>query len=100
MIWFRFRDDCRPTLFGSGFDVIQHHMEIRGLGIINIRQLFGVEAIRERKRIELVIELVAWDDQMEYDRVGLEEEKYTLLGVDLPHVKNPGDPGSESLDDH
>jgi HPr kinase/phosphorylase len=83
-----------PTsLFGSGFDVIQHHMEIRGLGIINIRQLFGVEAIRERKKIELVIELIAWGEQMEYDRVGLEEEQYTLLGVDIPMLKIPVTPG-------
>ncbi len=83
-----------PTsLFGSGFDVIQHHMEIRGLGIINIRQLFGVEAIRERKRIELVIELVAWGEQMECDRVGLEEEQYSLLGVDVPMLKIPVTPG-------
>ncbi len=80
------------ALFGSGFDVIQHHMEIRGLGIINIRHLFGVEAIRERKRIDLVIELVAWDSQMEYDRVGTEEEKYSLLGVDLPMLKIPVTP--------
>jgi HPr kinase/phosphorylase len=80
------------SLFGSGFDVIEHHMEIRGLGIINIRQLFGVETIRERKRIELVIELVVWDQQMEYERVGLEEEKYTLLGVDLPMLKIPVTP--------
>jgi HPr kinase/phosphorylase len=83
-----------PTsLFGSGFDVIQHHMEIRGLGIINIRQLFGVEAIRERKKIELVIELVTWGEQMEYDRVGLEEEQYSLLGVDVPMLKIPVTPG-------
>ncbi len=83
-----------PTsLFGSGFDVIQHHMEIRGLGIINIRQLFGVEAIRERKRIGLVIELVAWGEEMEYDRVGLEEEQYSLLGVDVPLLKIPVTPG-------
>jgi HPr kinase/phosphorylase len=81
------------TLLGSGFDVIQHHMEIRGLGIINIRHLFGIEAIRERKRIELVIELVAWDDQTDYDRVGLEEENYSLLGVDLPLLKIPVTPG-------
>ena len=81
------------ALFGSGFDVIQHHMEIRGLGIINIRHLFGVEAIRERKRIELVIELVAWDEQMEYDRVGLEEERYAILGVEIPMLKIPVTPG-------
>ena len=81
------------SLFGSGFDAIQHHMEIRGLGIINIRQLFGIEAIRERKRIELVIELVAWDSRMEYDRVGLEEKQYSLLGMDLPVLKIPVTPG-------
>jgi HPr kinase/phosphorylase len=73
--------------------VIQHHMEIRGLGIINIRQLFGVEAIREQKRIGLVIELVAWGEQIEYDRVGLEEEQYSLLGVDVPMLKIPVTPG-------
>jgi len=81
------------ALIGSGFDVIRHHMEIRGLGIINIRHLFGVEAIRERKRIELVIELVAWDEQMEYDRVGLEEERYAILGVEIPMLKIPVTPG-------
>jgi HPr kinase/phosphorylase len=84
----------QPTvLFGSGFDMIQHHMEIRGLGILNIRHLFGVEAIRERKRIELVIELMAWDEQMEYDRVGLEEDHYSLLDVDVPLLKIPVTPG-------
>ena len=51
------------SLVGSGFEVIQHHMEIRGLGIINIRSLFGVEAIRERKKIELVLELMEWDTE-------------------------------------
>ena len=80
------------SLIGNGFDVIQHHMEIRGLGIINIRQLFGVETIRGQKRIELVLELVAWDQQMEYERVGLEEEKYTLLGVEVPMLKIPVTP--------
>jgi HPr kinase/phosphorylase len=77
------------TLIGSGFEVIQHHMEIRGLGIINIRSLFGVEAIRERKKIELVIELVEWDDHREYDRLGFEEEKFSILGVELPMLRIP-----------
>jgi HPr kinase/phosphorylase len=67
-------------------------MEIRGLGIINIRSLFGVEAIRERKKIELVLELVEWDTSREYDRLGFEEEKYTILGVDLPMLKIPVTP--------
>ncbi len=81
------------TLIGSGFEVIQHHMEIRGLGIINIRSLFGVEAIREQKKIELVLELVEWDHNREYDRLGFEEEKYTILGVDLPMLRIPVTPG-------
>lgn len=81
------------TLIGSGFEVIKHHMEIRGLGIINIRSLFGVEAIREQKKIELVLELVEWDHSQDYDRLGFEEEKYTILGVDLPMLRIPVTPG-------
>jgi HPr kinase/phosphorylase len=80
------------SLIGSGFEIIQHHMEIRGLGIINIRSLFGVEAIRERKKIELILELVEWDHNREYDRLGFEEEKYTILGVDLPMLRIPVTP--------
>jgi HPr kinase/phosphorylase len=80
-------------LLGSGFEVIQHHMEIRGLGIINIRSLFGVEAIRERKKIELVVELMAWDAYQEYDRLGFEEEKYAILEIELPMLRIPVTPG-------
>jgi len=81
------------SLIGSGFDVIQHHMEIRGLGIINIRSLFGVEAIREQKKIELVIELVEWDTEQEYNRLGFEDERYTILNVELPMLRIPVTPG-------
>jgi HPr kinase/phosphorylase len=80
------------SLYGSGFEMIQHHMEIRGLGIINIRSLFGVEAIRERKKIELVLELIEWDTRRDYDRLGFEEEKYRILEVDLPMMKIPVTP--------
>ncbi len=79
-------------VFGSGFEVIQHHMEIRGLGIINIRSLFGVEAIRERKKIELILELMEWDAHREYDRLGFEEEKFSILGVELPMLRIPVTP--------
>jgi HPr kinase/phosphorylase len=67
-------------------------MEIRGLGIINIRSLFGVEAIREKKKVDLVLELMEWDTTQEYDRLGFEEEKYTILGVDLPMLRIPVTP--------
>ena len=80
------------SVIGSGFEVIQHHMEIRGLGIINIRSLFGVEAIREKKKIELVLELMEWDTHREYDRLGFEEEKFSILGVDLPMLRIPVTP--------
>ncbi|MEW6374585.1 MAG: HPr(Ser) kinase/phosphatase [Thermodesulfobacteriota bacterium] len=80
------------SVIGSGFEVIQHHMEVRGLGIINVRSLFGVEAIRERKKIELVMELMEWDTQREYDRLGFEEEKYSILDVELPMLRIPVTP--------
>jgi HPr kinase/phosphorylase len=81
------------TLVGKGSEVIRFHMEIRGLGIINIKDLFGVSAIRERKKIDLVIELVEWDERKEYDRLGLEEESYTILGTEVPHLTIPIRPG-------
>jgi HPr kinase/phosphorylase len=80
------------SVIGSGFEVIQHHMEIRGLGIINIRSLFGVEAIREKKKIELVLELMEWDAHREYDRLGFEEEKFSILDVELPMLRIPVTP--------
>jgi len=77
------------VLFGEGNDLLHYHMEIRGLGIINIKHLFGVAAIRERKKIDLVIELVEWQDGQEYDRLGLEENLFELLGVKLPLLTIP-----------
>jgi len=60
---------------------------------VNIRNLFGVEAIRERKKIELVVELLGWDSYQDYDRLGFEEEKHTILEVELPLFKIPVTPG-------
>lgn len=81
------------VLFGQGSELLHYHMEIRGLGIINIKHLFGVAAIRERKKIDLVIELAEWQDGAEYDRLGLEERHYELLGVKLPMLTIPVRPG-------
>ncbi len=74
---------------GRGPTRIRHHMEIRGLGIINIRDLFGVTAIRERKRIALVIQLEVWHPEKEYDRLGLAEHTYLLLGIEIPMLRIP-----------
>jgi len=81
------------NLIGKGAEVIKYHMEIRGLGIINIKDLFGIAAIRDRKKIELVIELVEWDHNKDYDRLGLEDETYAILGVEIPQLTIPVRPG-------
>ena len=80
-------------VYGAGSGIIRHHMEIRGLGIINIKDLFGVAAVRDRKKIELVIELVEWDPHREYDRLGVEERFFNVVGVDLPLSTIPVRPG-------
>ena len=81
------------TLSGMSSEIIKYHMEIRGLGIINIEDLFGVAAIRDRKVIEIVVELVEWDPQEEYDRLGMEEQHYPILDVKVPYLKIPVRPG-------
>ena len=83
----------REAVYGSGSDIIKHHMEIRGLGIINIKDLFGVAAVRERKKIELVAELVEWDPQMEYDRLGIDDRFFDILGIAVPLITVPVRPG-------
>jgi len=80
-------------LLGTGAQVVSHHMEIRGLGIINITHLFGVGAIRDRKQIQLVVSLEAWDQSKNYDRIGAEENTVDILGVHVPLVTVPIKPG-------
>jgi len=83
----------RQGVYGAGNAVIRHHMEIRGLGIINVKDLFGVAAVRERKLIELVIELHEWDPNQEYDRLGVEDRFMNIVGVDIPLSVVPVRPG-------
>jgi HPr kinase/phosphorylase len=80
-------------LIGKGEELIRYHMEIRGVGIINVRDLFGITAVREEKEVELAIELVPWRDGDNHDRLGLDERSYRILGVDLPHLRVPVGPG-------
>ncbi len=81
------------SVVGAGSEIIKHHMEIRGLGIINIKDLFGVAAIRDRKKIEIVLELVEWDPSVEYDRLGVEDRKFRILDVEIPMLIVPVRPG-------
>lgn len=76
-------------LYGSGAELLKHHLEIRGLGILNIKDLFGVASVRDRKRIELVIEMVEWDPKEPYDRLGTEERRYAILDVAVPLLRIP-----------
>ncbi len=87
------RTKLPAVLFGEGSDLLNYHMEIRGLGIINVKHLFGVAAIRERKKIDLTIELLEWEDGANYDRLGLDEQVYELLELKIPLLKVPVCPG-------
>jgi HPr kinase/phosphorylase len=68
---------------------LHHHMELRGLGIVNIKDLFGLAAVRERKTVDLVIELEPWNPEQVYDRLGLEETVHHILGTPLPYIRMP-----------
>lgn len=87
------RKKMPASLVGQPEQQIQHLMEIRGLGIINIKDLYGVSSIREKKIIDLVLELMEWDPAQEYDRLGIDDRTTTILGVDLPHLTIPVRPG-------
>jgi HPr kinase/phosphorylase len=81
-------------LMGAGANkIIGHHMEIRGLGIINITHMFGVRAIRHRKEIQLVVKLDIWDSSRSYDRLGIDDQKMDILGVAVPLLEIPVKPG-------
>ncbi|MGE5345277.1 MAG: HPr(Ser) kinase/phosphatase [Acidithiobacillales bacterium] len=77
------------VLIGSSAGLIRHHMELRGLGIVNVPMLFGVSAVLERHTVEFVIYLTHWVEGREYDRLGLEEESQEILGVAVPKVTVP-----------
>ena len=81
------------VLIGRGHELAAHHMEIRGIGLIDIPALFGARAVRQQKRIEVVVQLEAWDNAKEADRTGLAQEETVILNVALPRVVVPLNPG-------
>jgi HPr kinase/phosphorylase len=80
-------------LTGSSPEMTRYHMELRGIGIVNIKDLFGVAAVRYAKDVDLVVRLVAWEEGEAYERLGLTELSYELLGIQLPYVEMPVAPG-------
>jgi len=81
------------VLIGTGNQLLRHHMEIRGLGIIDVQSIFGIRAIRLQKRVEVQVNLQAWSNDLEIERVGLDEKRIELLGVPVPYVQVPITPG-------
>ncbi len=80
-------------IIGAGTDLVKHFMELRGIGIIDIRSMFGIRAIRFQKRLEIVIELEVWDEKSDYTRTGLEDSVLSVMDIDMPYVKLPIIPG-------
>lgn len=87
------RQEDEDTLVGSSPELIEHLLEIRGLGIINVMTLFGAGAIRRFKKISIVMDLEIWDSKKQYDRLGLDEEKMKIIDTELTKLTIPVRPG-------
>jgi HPr kinase/phosphorylase len=85
------RCDWRPPglVFGQPAELLRHHIEIRGLGVLDIRELFGVTAVRERKRLDLVVHLCEWDEREEFDRLGVEDRHHVILDTQIRELRVP-----------
>ncbi len=83
------RRRAETRLVGSCPELTRYHMEIRGLGIINIKELFGIAATRTSKLVELAVQLERWDEQREYDRLGIDDTFLEVLGIRLPLIRMP-----------
>jgi HPr kinase/phosphorylase len=81
------------TLIGQGHELAAHHMEIRGVGLIDIPALFGIRSVRQQKRVEVVVELEDWDNAQDAERTGLVQEETDILGLSVPKVMVPLNPG-------
>jgi HPr kinase/phosphorylase len=95
-------DDVTRVTLMDGRDVIgtsgettRDHMEIRGIGIINVAAMFGIKSIRKDKRVDLVVSLKPWEEVADVDRVGMEQEFVKILGMDIPHITIPVRPGRD-----
>ncbi len=87
------RRRSETILIGTCPEFTRHHMELRGLGVINIKDLFGIASTRTSKRVELVVQLERWDPLRQYERLGLDDHLYEILGLRVPLIKMPVAPG-------
>jgi HPr kinase/phosphorylase len=82
-------------VMGTSSDITRNHMEVRGIGIINVAAMFGVKSIRLEKRVDLIVSLRWWNEVPDVDRLGMEDEFVKILGVDVPHITIPVRPGRD-----
>jgi HPr kinase/phosphorylase len=82
-------------VMGTSAEITRNHMEVRGIGIINVAAMFGVKSIRQEKRVDLVITLKSWNEVRDVDRLGMEQEFVKILGIDIPHITIPVRPGRD-----
>jgi HPr kinase/phosphorylase len=82
-------------VMGTSAELTRNHMEVRGIGIVNVAAMFGVKSIRREKQVDLVVSLKAWNDVPDVDRVGMDEEYVQILGTDIPHITIPVRPGRD-----
>jgi HPr kinase/phosphorylase len=82
-------------VIGTSASVTRNHMEVRGIGIIDVGMMFGVKSIRREKQVDLIVSLQDWDEVEEVDRLGMEEETTEILGVQIPHITIPVRPGRD-----
>ena len=81
------------TLVGSAPEIIRHYIELRGIGIVDVRRIFGIGAVKNTERIDMVIQLENWVEGKMYDRMGMDEEKINILGIEVPSITIPVRPG-------
>src|SRR5881397_3582959 len=82
-------------VMGTSSEITRNHMEVRGIGIINVAAMFGVKCIRQEKRVDLVITLKSWNEVTDVDRLGMEQEYVKILGIDIAHITIPVRPGRD-----
>jgi len=87
------RRRSETILIGTCPELTRHHMELRGIGLINVKDLFGIASTRSSKRVELVVHLERWDTSREYERLGLDDAFYEILGLRVPLISMPVAPG-------
>jgi HPr kinase/phosphorylase len=84
---------AEDTLIGRGTEISDHHLELRGVGVVDIKKIFGIRGVRLQKKIEVEVKLVEWDASEVYDRTGLDEDSISILDVKIPQISLPMNPG-------